>query len=41
MRIAIIIALMLLCVGCDKGNYIDVGPVVVDKTLMPENVEVR
>jgi hypothetical protein len=37
MRIAIIIALMLFCVGCDKGNYIDVGPVIIDKALVPES----
>lgn len=41
MRIAIIIALMLFCVGCDKGNYIDVGPVVVDKNLLLENLDVK
>jgi hypothetical protein len=41
MRIAIIIALMLFCVGCEKGNYIDVGPVMVDKTMLPENAEVK
>jgi hypothetical protein len=41
MRIAIIIALMLFCVGCDKGNYIDVGPVMVDKNLLWENLDVK
>jgi hypothetical protein len=41
MRIAIIIALMLFCVGCEKISYIDVGPVIIDKATMPENVEVK
>jgi hypothetical protein len=41
MRIAIIIALMLFCVGCEKGNYIDVGPVISDKATLPESVEVK
>jgi hypothetical protein len=41
MRIAIIIALMLFCVGCEKGNYIDVGLVIIDKATLPENVEVK
>jgi hypothetical protein len=41
MRLAIIIALMLFCLGCDKGNYIDVGPVIIDKATLPENVEVK
>lgn len=41
MRLAIIIALMMFCVGCDKGNYIDVGPVIIDKATMPENAEVK
>jgi hypothetical protein len=41
MRIAIIIALMLFCAGCEKGNYIDVGPVIIDKATLPESVEVK
>lgn len=41
MRIAVIIALLMFCVGCDKGNHIDVGPVIVDKALVPENVELK
>jgi len=41
MRIAIIIALMLFCVGCDKGNYIDVGPMIVNKNLLWENLDVK
>lgn len=41
MRIAIIIALMLFCVGCEKGNYIDVGPVIIDKATLPENVKLK
>ena len=44
---AIILALMailfFLCfvVGCDKGNYVDVGPVLVDKNLLWENLDVK
>lgn len=41
MRIAIIIALLMFCVGCEKSGYIDVGPVIVDKELVPESVEVK
>lgn len=41
MRIAIIIALMLFCVGCDRGDYLDVGPVLLDKTILPESVEAK
>ena len=41
MRLFIIIALMLFCVGCDRGDYVDVEPVLVDKTMLPENVEVK
>lgn len=41
MRTLIIIALMMFCVGCDRGDYVDVGPVLVDKTILPENAEVK
>ena len=41
MKPAIIIALMLFCVGCDRGDYVDVGPVLVDKAMLQENVEVK
>lgn len=41
MRTLIIIALMLFCVGCDRGGYVDVGPVLVDKAILPESVEVK
>ena len=41
MRLAIIIVLMLFCVGCEKGNHIDVGPVMVDKNLLWENLDVK
>jgi len=39
---AILIALLLcFVVGCDKGDYVDVGPVIVDKNLLWENLEVK
>lgn len=41
MKTLIIIALMLFCVGCDRGDYVEVGPVMVDKTMLPEKVEVK
>jgi hypothetical protein len=41
MRLAVIIALLMFCVGCEKGNYIDVGPVIIDKATLPESVEVK
>jgi ethanolamine utilization protein EutA (predicted chaperonin) len=41
MKALIIAALMLFCVGCDRGDYVDVGPVLVDKTVLPESVEVK
>lgn len=30
---------MLIFVGCDKGNYIDIGPILVDKELLPDNID--
>ena len=41
MRLFIVIALMLFCVGCDRGDYVDVRPVLVDKAILPESVEVK
>lgn len=41
MKTLIILALMLFCVGCDHGSYVDVGPVLADKTMLPEKVEVK
>jgi hypothetical protein len=41
MKALIIAALMLFCVGCDRGDYVDVGPVLVDKTVLPEKVEAK
>ena len=41
MKTLIIIALMLFCVGCDRGEYVDIGPVLVDKAALPEKVEVK
>ena len=41
MKKLIIIALMLFCVGCDRGDYVDVGPLLVDKAMLPESVEVK
>ena len=41
MKMFIIAVLMLFCVGCDRGNYVDVGPVLVDKTLLHEKVEAK
>lgn len=41
MKTLIIAVLMLFCVGCDRGDYVDVGPVVVDKSVLPEKVEVK
>lgn len=41
MKALIIAALMLFCVGCDRGDYVDVGPVLVDKSVLSENVEVK
>lgn len=41
MKALIIAMLMAFCVGCDRGDYIDVGPVLVDKTVLPEKVEVK
>ena len=41
MKTLIILALMLFCVGCDRGDYVDVGLVLVDKAILPESVEVK
>ena len=41
MKKLILIALMLFCVGCDRGEYVAAGPVLVDKTILPESVEVK
>ena len=41
MKKLLIVALMLFCVGCDRGDYVDVGPVLVDKAILPENMEVK
>ena len=41
MKALIIAVLMLFCVGCDSGDYVDVGPVLVDKVVLPEKVEVK
>lgn len=40
MRLAILIALMLFCCGCERGNYFDTGAVLIDKNLI-KNVEVK
>jgi len=39
MKIFIVAVLMLFCVGCDRGDYVDVGPGLVDKAVLPEKVE--
>lgn len=41
MKALIVAVLMIFCVGCDRGDYVAVGPVLVDKTLLPEQVEVK
>lgn len=41
MKTLIIIVLMLFCVGCDRGDYVDAGPVVIEKMNLPENVEAK
>lgn len=41
MKTLIIIVLMLFCVGCDRGEYMDVGPVLIDKAVLPESVEAK
>lgn len=41
MKILIIAVLTAFCVGCDRGDYVDVGPGLVDKAVLPENAEVK
>lgn len=41
MKTLVIIALMLFCAGCDRGEYIDIGPVLVDTATLPESVAVK
>lgn len=42
MKTAIILLIVLCCcVGCEKDRFIDTGAILVDKNLLPENVEVK
>lgn len=42
MRTAIILLIVLaLCCGCEKDRFIDTGAILVDKDLLPENVEFK
>lgn len=42
MRATIILLIVLaLCCGCEKDRFIDAGAILVDKDLLPENVEVK
>lgn len=42
MRAAIILLITIcLCVGCEKDRFIDTGAILVDKDLLPENVETK
>lgn len=42
MRKAIMLVIALcFIIGCDKGNYVDVGPIIVDKNLLWENIDVK
>jgi hypothetical protein len=42
MRTAIILLILLvLCCGCEKDRFIDTGAILVDRDLLPENVEVK
>lgn len=40
MKLAILILLVALCVGCERGDYFDTGAILVDKNLI-KNVEVK
>ena len=40
-KVVLILFIILIFVGCDKGQYVDVGPILIDKDLLPENVEVK
>lgn len=40
MKLAILIVLVLFCVGCERGDYFDTGAVLVHKNLI-KNVEVK
>lgn len=41
MKELIVVVLMLFCIGCDRGEYVAVGPMLVGKEMLPESVEVK
>jgi hypothetical protein len=40
-KVVLILFIILIFVGCDRGQHLDVGPILVDKDLLPDNVEVK
>jgi hypothetical protein len=36
----LILFIILIFVGCERGQHLDVGPILVDTELLPDNVEV-
>jgi len=40
-KLILIILIILIFVGCERGQHLDVGPILVDKELLPDNVEVN
>lgn len=40
-RLILLLICLIALVGCDKGQYLDTGAIMVDKDLLPDNVKVE